>query len=144
MHQRVNAKIEEAILRLEAHYPERACFVMLSTASVRSRQTAQFRVLGGRVSFAAPLGTRHPKQIWYISALSARIVVRQRTPTQAGVRRSLIYIFAMERYVRVYVCVWVVLSGHSLPLSTDKRNRKLTNRWIFVFRIYYFLDFALF
>lgn len=59
MHQCINAPIEEAVLGFEAHNPEWARFIMLSTASIGFRITTHFRIFGSCITFATPLGAGH-------------------------------------------------------------------------------------
>lgn len=75
MHQRTDAPIENAVLLLEAEYPERTAEIVLPAAAIRARMTAHLRVALGRVALAAPFRAGHAQQARQIATMSDACVI---------------------------------------------------------------------
>lgn len=70
MHDGVDPPVEEAVLGLEARYPEGAGGIVSAAAAVRPGEAPQLRVLPRRVALAAPLGARYPEDVRNVAATS--------------------------------------------------------------------------
>lgn len=70
MHQRTDAPIENAILLLEAEYPERTAEIVLPATAIRPRMAAHLCVAFRCVAFAAPFRAGHAQQTRQIASMS--------------------------------------------------------------------------
>lgn len=69
VHQRVDAPVEQSVLRLEAQHPERAGKIVLAAAPVRLRVAAHLDVIPGTPALTAPLGARDAQHAVQIAPL---------------------------------------------------------------------------